>query len=77
MEDKLKNLLSVLLGVNQEEIDNTTSSESIEGWDSLKQMNIIIAVEEEFNIQFDEVESILSNSYQSLLDMLKKRLPRP
>lgn len=73
MEEKLKTLLSVLLGVDEGVIDENASSETIEEWDSLKQMNIIVAIEEEFNVQFDEEQSILSNSYQSLLKLLNKK----
>ena len=73
MEDKLMKLLSIHLGVDEEKINDDISAETIEGWDSLKQMNIIVAVEEEFDIQFDEVESIVSNSYQQLLNLIKKK----
>ena len=73
MEDKLKKMLAVLLEVKEEQIDENATSETIEGWDSLKQMNIIVALEEEFDIQFDEEESILSDSYQSLLDLIKSK----
>lgn len=73
MESELKKLLSVLLGVDENDINNNSTAETIEGWDSLKQMNIIVAIEEEFDIQFNEEESILSNSYQSLLELIKKK----
>ena len=73
MESELKKLLSVLLGVDEDKINDATTAETIEGWDSLKQMNIIVAVEEEFDMQFDEDESILSNSYQSLLELIRKK----
>ena len=73
MEDKLRKLLAVLLEVNEEKIDNNTSAETIEGWDSLKQMNIVVAVEEEFDMMFDEEESILSDSYQSLLELIQRK----
>ena len=73
MEDKLKKLLAVSLGVDEGLIDENASAETIDGWDSLKQMNIIVAVEEEFNIQFDEEESILSDSYQSLLGLIQSK----
>ena len=73
MEDKLRKLLAVLLEVNEEKIDNNASAETIEGWDSLKQMNIVVAVEEEFDMMFDEEESILSDSYQSLLELIQRK----
>jgi len=74
MEDKLKKLLSVLLGIDQEKINNKTSNKTVDGWDSLKQMNIIVAIEEEFDIQFDEEESILSDSYITLLQLIQKKI---
>lgn len=77
MEDKLKKLLSVLLGVEVERINNAASSETIVEWDSLKQMNIVVAVEDEFDIEFDEEESILSNSYQSLLELINSKTGKP
>ena len=73
MEDKLKKMLSVLLGIDEEEINTETSQETIEGWDSLKQMNIIVAIEEEFDIQLEEEESILADSYQALLKLIQKK----
>ena len=73
MEDKLRKLLSVLLGIDEAKIDDDTSHQTVEVWDSLKQMNIIVAIEEEFGIQFDEEESILADSYKSLLDIIMKK----
>ena len=74
MENKLKKLLSVILDVDKKRIDNNTSADNINGWDSLKQMNIIVAIEEEYDVQFNEEESILSNSYIALLDAIKKKV---
>jgi len=73
MENKLKRLLSVVLDVDEEMINEKASADSIEGWDSLKQMNIIVAIEEEFGILFDEDEAILSNSFSSLNELIKAK----
>lgn len=74
MKNRLKKTLASVLETDPENIDSTASSELIDGWDSLKQMNIIVALEEEFDIQFDEEESILSSSYASLYDLIRKKL---
>jgi acyl carrier protein len=73
MENKLKRLLSVVLDVDEEMINEKASADNIEGWDSLKQMNIIVAIEEEFGILFDEDEAILSNSFSSLNELIKAK----
>ena len=66
-------MLASLLGVDESLIDENASNETIDGWDSLKQMNIVVAIEEEFDIQFDEEESILSDSYKSLIELIKSK----
>jgi acyl carrier protein len=73
MEERLKKMLAVILEIGEDQIDQKTSDATVDGWDSLKQMNIIVSVEEEFDIQFDEEEAILSKSYQSLLDLIKSK----
>lgn len=73
MENKLKRLLSVTLDVDEEMIDKNVSADTIEGWDSLKQMNIIVSIEEEFGILFDEDEAILSSSYNTLYKLIKTK----
>jgi acyl carrier protein len=73
MEEKLKRLLSALLEIDEAGIDESTSAEMLERWDSLMQMNIIVAIEEEFEIEFSEEESILATSYESLLKLISSR----
>jgi acyl carrier protein len=73
MDDRLIKILAAILELDEERINEEISSENVDSWDSFKQMNIIIAVEEEFGIQFDEEESILSDSYASLLKIIHEK----
>lgn len=73
MDERLKKILASILEIDEDSIDEEISSENFDAWDSFKQMNIIIAIEEEFGLQFDEDESILSNSYSSLLKIINKK----
>ncbi len=50
MENRIKNVLADVLMIDVALITNDASAETIEEWDSLKQMNIVIALEEEFDI---------------------------
>jgi acyl carrier protein len=74
MENKLKNILATVLEINENKIDKNTSADTVENWDSLKQMNIIVALEEEFNIEFNEEETFLLNNYQLLLESIKNKI---
>lgn len=62
MQDKIKEVIANILNIDTSLITDDASPETIEQWDSLKQMNIIIALEEEFNIEFldDEIFEMLN-----------------
>jgi len=53
MTDKIIKIISGVLGIK---IDATTAQSNCEKWDSLQQLNIIIALEEEFNLSFEPEE---------------------
>jgi acyl carrier protein len=56
MENKIKNVMSSVFDVNVNEILEDTNPDSLDNWDSMAHMNLIVGLEEEFNILFDEDE---------------------
>ena len=56
IEKRIKNIMSLVFSISIEEIDDESSPDTIESWDSLKQMNLVISLEEEFNIIFSDSE---------------------
>ena len=74
MENKVKSILASILNLSVDSIDNTTSQESIEQWDSWKHMNLVVALEEEFNIEFedDDIDKLLS--FSAIIDVLKEKI---
>lgn len=56
MENRIKSVLAIVLELDITNIKNDCSPETIEKWDSLKQMNLIIALESEFGIEINEDE---------------------
>jgi acyl carrier protein len=65
--------MSNVLNISVDSIKNSSSPDNIESWDSLKHMNLIIALEEEFEIQFNDSEIVDSMSYALILDILKNK----
>ena len=45
---------SDIMGVPVETLDEASSPDSVPGWDSLKHMNLVLALEEEFGIRFGD-----------------------
>lgn len=62
MENRIKKVMSEVLDIEEILINDSTSAEMIENWDSLKQMNLIVALEEEFDIEFDgeDLENLIN-----------------
>lgn len=54
MDDRLKQVMAEILEVDVASINEETSQDSIDQWDSLKQMNLVVALEEEFDIEFED-----------------------
>lgn len=71
-EDKLKEIVSNVLEIPVSEIGTNFSSRSTDKWDSLNHMNLIVAIEEEFDIEIDEDDILDLMSYADLLSYLVK-----
>ena len=56
MEDRIKNVMAAVFDISPNEITDDSSPHDIKGWDSVKHMNLVLALEEEFNIRFEEAE---------------------
>lgn len=61
-EGKLKEVLARIFGVELEEITEDASPDTIVNWDSLRHMNLVMALEEAFKVEFtdDQIVEILS-----------------
>jgi acyl carrier protein len=61
-EQKLRELLSKIFEVPLNAISETASPDTIETWDSLRHMNLVVALEQAFNVELsdDQVVEILS-----------------
>lgn len=54
LRDKVFDTISKVLEVPVDEIELTSSPDTLASWDSLKHMNLILALEEEFGVMFDD-----------------------
>lgn len=70
MELKLVEIMAPIFEVEESEISENASPENLEKWDSLAHMNLVIALEQEFDIQFTEDQIVESLSFKALADIL-------
>ena len=69
-EDQFFTILSSVLGVPRERLDRDSSRDSVEQWDSLKHMHLVLALEEGFAIEFEDSEVSELASAGELLDSI-------
>ena len=50
--------MSAVFELSVDQINEESSSDTIELWDSLKHMNLVFALEEEFKIEFTDNETL-------------------
>jgi acyl carrier protein len=62
-EFKLKEVFKNIFQIEISSINDETSVDTVEKWDSLKHLNLVLALEEAFNITFTEEESVEIMSY--------------
>jgi len=73
IEEKIRALMAVVFEVPGEEIHTESSPETIESWDSLKHMNLVVALEEEFDIVFDDDEIIQMLNFALIALIVKEK----
>ncbi|WP_152058017.1 acyl carrier protein [Aliarcobacter butzleri] len=71
MENRIKKVLADVLMVDISLITDDTSPDTLEKWDSMNQMNIIVALEEEFEIQISDDDVIEMLNVKLIQEILK------
>jgi acyl carrier protein len=57
-----------------EQIDEKASQQNIEKWDSLGHLNLVVALEEEFDISFEPEEIAEMTSVQKIISKIEERI---
>lgn len=74
MKDKIKNIMSAVFDIGKDNVGDDASTTNLENWDSINHMNLVLAIEEEFNIVFDDEEIVQITSLKSIESTVAKKL---
>ncbi|HVJ42753.1 MAG TPA: acyl carrier protein [Dongiaceae bacterium] len=60
--DRIRTVMADVFGIDAGSISEDASQGTIEQWDSLRHMNLILALEEEFEVRFpeDQIDQLAS-----------------
>lgn len=68
----IKQLFCEVLGVDEADVDDTTSYNSFRPWDSLKHLQMISVFEDEFEVEFDMDDIIEMENFLLVKDIVKR-----
>lgn len=70
--DKFNNIFCEIFSVETSVLNSDFNKDTVEGWDSVRQLSLTSSVEDEFDIMLDAEDIIGFSSYESAKDILKK-----
>ena len=73
-DKKLINLMAAVLKVKPSKIDKNISNRDIESWDSLRQINLVSAIEVEFKIEISIEEASEMLSYNIISKIIREKI---
>lgn len=72
MKDKVIKIMKDVL--ETEDISLNTSQDNCENWNSLRHLNLVSELEDEFGVEFEPEEIAEMHSVNSIIEIIKKKL---
>jgi acyl carrier protein len=72
--DRVRRIIADVFDLPLEQVAPASSPDTVEGWDSLQHLNVVLALEQEFALQFtpEEIEQMLS--VELIADLVEEKL---
>lgn len=72
--ERVKQIMASILEVDAAAIGEDASMDTIPSWDSLRQMNLVLALEESFGVSIPDDDAANASSYKLLVLVLEEQL---
>jgi acyl carrier protein len=72
--NRVQGVVADLFSIPIAQVALETSSDTIKSWDSLQHLNLMLALEQEFGVQFSPEEIETLTSVQSIIQLLNLKL---
>jgi acyl carrier protein len=70
----VKKVMASVLEIDASEIADDASMDTLRAWDSLRQMNLVLALEESFEVSFPDDDAANATSYKLIVLVLEEQL---
>jgi len=73
MNERIRHILAVVLEMPEHDIHESLAAEQTSNWDSIRQLNLVMALEDAFAVSFSSEELGSLTSYRAIADALAQR----
>ena len=74
VEGRLRTVVADVLGLDASAVGADTSPDTVEAWDSLQHLNLVLAIEEEFDFQVSDAEMTEMVSFPLITAIVNEKL---
>lgn len=74
VEDKLKEIMALVFEVPQEDINENTSPDDLDNWDSIGAINLVTALEDEFDLEFEDEDILEMLNFELIKLKIEEKL---
>jgi acyl carrier protein len=73
VEERTRRVVAEVFGLPLESVTRATSHETVEGWDSLNVLNVLMSIESEFGVTVSPEEAAEFVSVEQILGVLRTK----
>ena len=73
MNERVRHILAVVLEMPESAIDDRLTAEQATNWDSIRHLDLVMALEEAFGVSFSSEELGALTSYRAIVEALGQR----
>ncbi|WP_218645607.1 acyl carrier protein [Winogradskyella forsetii] len=74
IEDKIKEIMALVFDVPKKDITEDTSPDDLDNWDSIGSINLVTALEDQFDIEFEEEDIIEMLNFQLIKIKIEEKI---
>ena len=71
---RVREIMAGLFGIEESEINDSSAVDTVEKWDSLQHVNLLMALEQEFNITFEVDDAASMITYPEVCQTMARYL---
>lgn len=75
MNERVRTILSHVMDVPLDQVGEDASTDTLTAWDSVRHMNLVLALEEEFGVEFTPDQTTAIVSLTAIVNALQARKP--